>query len=122
MTSGLAEANKTCPDTSACWCGPCCTDALEAARASAKDYANRLEAVVEQLTKSQARVAELEHAIRFLALAAYRDGCTSLVAATALDEALAMVGLPRVDGREPGQAASGSGSSSGSTEKGPGRG
>jgi hypothetical protein len=87
---------------------PLCQEVIRAERQRINHYRNR--------------VAEFERAIRFLAIAAYRDGCTSLVAATALDEALAMVGLPRVDGREPGQAASGSGSSSGSTEKGPGRG
>lgn len=48
------------------------------------------------------RIAELEGAIRALAFAAYRDGCTTMVYATALDKALALVGLPRVEGREPG--------------------
>jgi hypothetical protein len=65
-----------------------------------------LRQTADRVEKTDIRIAELEAAIRFLSHAAYRDGATSLVAATALDEALALVGLPRVEGRELGQAVS----------------
>lgn len=65
------------------------------------DYPTLLQIAENREAHLRARIAELENAIRFLAHAAYRDGHTSLVAATALDEALALVGLPRVEGRDP---------------------
>lgn len=46
----------------------------------------------------------LAKAIRDLAPLAYRDGATALVSASKLDAAFALVGLPRVEGREIGES------------------